>query len=244
MINFFLEVMDMIVEKIVIIMVGGSGMGVVVVCWLVVDGFKVVVFLFFGKGEVLVQEFGGFGVMGLNQLNDDLKCFVDGIFECWGCIDVLVNSVGYGLCKQIFEIIDEDWYVGFDIYFLNVVWLVWFVVLIMQKQKGGVIINILMVWVFELSVMFLILVVVCVGFVFFIKIFVDIYVVDNICMNNVLFGWIDSFFVIEECCDGVFLKCYGIFEEIVVMVVFFVFDGVVYIIGQNIWVDGGVICVV
>lgn len=40
--------------KVVMIIVGGSGMGVDVVCWLKVDGFEVVIFSLLGKGEVLV----------------------------------------------------------------------------------------------------------------------------------------------------------------------------------------------
>lgn len=52
--------------KVVMIIVGGSGMGVDVVCWLKVDGFEVVIFSLLGKGEVLVYEMGGVGVMGFN----------------------------------------------------------------------------------------------------------------------------------------------------------------------------------
>lgn len=59
-------------SKVVLIIVVGSGMGVVVVCCLVVDGFQVGILFFFGCGEVLVVELGGIGVIGLNQLVDDL----------------------------------------------------------------------------------------------------------------------------------------------------------------------------
>ena len=136
----------MTVEKIAIITAGGSGMGAAAARRLAADGFKVAVLSSSGKGEALAQELGGFGVTGSNQSNDDLKRLVDGTLERWGRIDVLVNSAGHGPRKQILEITDEDWHAGFDTYFLNVVRPARLVAPTMQKQKGGVIINISTAW--------------------------------------------------------------------------------------------------
>ena len=141
----------MTVEKIAIITAGGSGMGAAAARRLAADGFKVAVLSSSGKGEALAQELGGFGVTGSNQSNDDLKRLVDGTLERWGRIDVLVNSAGHGPRKQILEITDEDWHAGFDTYFLNVVRPARLVAPTMQKQKGGVIINISTAWAFEPS---------------------------------------------------------------------------------------------
>ena len=78
------------------------------------------------------------------------------------------------------------------------------------------------------------------GLASFTKIFADTYAADNIRMNNVLPGWIDSLPATEERRDGVPLKRYGTSEEIAATVAFLASDGAAYITGQNIRVDGGV----
>lgn len=52
----------MIVEKVVLIMVVGKGMGVVIVCELVVIGYCVVLMLLLGSVVVFGEELGGFGI--------------------------------------------------------------------------------------------------------------------------------------------------------------------------------------
>ena len=110
----------------------------------------------------------------------------------------------------------------------------------MQKQKGGVIINISTAWAFEPSSMFPTSAVARAGLASFTKIFADTYAADNIRMNNVLPGWIDSLPATEERRDSVPLKRYGTSEEIAATISFLASDGAAYITGQNIRVDGGV----
>ncbi|MFC5385808.1 SDR family oxidoreductase [Aquamicrobium segne] len=230
----------MSVEKVAIITAGGSGMGAATARRLAADGFKVAILSSSGKGEALASELGGFGVTGSNQSNDDLKRLVDGTFERWGRIDVLLNSAGHGPRKPILEITDEDWHTGFDTYFLNVVRPTRLVAPIMQKQKNGVIINISTTWAFEPSNMFPTSAVARAGLASFTKIFADDYASDNIRMNNVLPGWIDSLPATGERRDNVPLKRYGTSKEIAATISFLASDGAAYITGQNIRVDGGV----
>ncbi|PWL16347.1 3-oxoacyl-ACP reductase [Falsochrobactrum shanghaiense] len=230
----------MSVEKVAIITAGGSGMGAAAARRLAADGFKVGVLSSSGKGEALAEELGGLGVTGSNQSNDDLKRLVDGALERWDRIDVLVNSAGHGPRKPILEITDEDWHAGFDTYFLNVVRPTRLVAPVMQKQKGGVIINISTTWAFEPSNMFPTSAVARAGLASFTKIFADDYAADNIRMNNVLPGWIDSLPTTDERRDSVPLKRYGTSDEIAATISFLASDGAAYITGQNIRVDGGV----
>lgn len=230
----------MSVEKVAIITAGGSGMGAAAARRLAADGFKVGVLSSSGKGEALAEELGGLGVTGSNQSSDDLKRLVDGALERWDRIDVLVNSAGHGPRKPILEITDEDWHAGFDTYFLNVVRPTRLVAPVMQKQKGGVIINISTTWAFEPSNMFPTSAVARAGLASFTKIFADDYAADNIRMNNVLPGWIDSLPTTDERRDSVPLKRYGTSDEIAATISFLASDGAAYITGQNIRVDGGV----
>ncbi|RWE87734.1 MAG: SDR family oxidoreductase, partial [Mesorhizobium sp.] len=164
----------------------------------------------------------------------------DGALERWGRIDVLVNSAGHGPRAQIIEISDEDWHKGIDTYFLNAVRPTRLVTPVMQKQKSGVIINISTAWAFEPSPMFPTSAVARAGLAAFAKIFADTYAADNIRMNNVLPGWIDSLPTTNERRDSVPMKRYGTSEEIAATISFLASDGAAYITGQNIRVDGGI----
>ncbi|TPI37356.1 SDR family oxidoreductase [Mesorhizobium sp. B3-1-9] len=230
----------MAVEKVALVTAGGSGMGAAAAKRLAADGFKVGVLSSSGKGEALGKELGGFGVTGSNQSNEDLKRLADGALERWGRIDVLVNSAGHGPRAEIIEISDEDWHKGIDTYFLNAVRPTRLVTPVMQKQKSGVIINISTAWTFEPSAMFPTSAVARAGLAVYTKIFADTYAADNIRMNNVLPGWIDSLPTTNERRDSVPMKRYGTSEEIAATISFLASDGAAYITGQNIRVDGGI----
>ena len=226
-------------EKVAIVTAGGSGMGAAAARRLDGDGFKVAILSSSGKGEALASELGGFGVTGSNQSNDDLKRLVDGALQRWSRIDVLVNSAGHGPRAPILEISDEDWRRGMDVYLMNVIRATRLVAPVMQKQKGGVIVNISTAWVFEPSAMFPTSAVFRAGLAAYTKIFADTYAGDNVRMNNVLPGWIDSLPATEERRAGVPLKRYGTSQEIAAVIAFLASDGAAYITGQSIRVDGG-----
>ncbi|CUW44190.1 3-ketoacyl-ACP reductase [Brucella vulpis] len=191
------------------------------------------------QGRSPRQRIGGIGVTGSNQSNDDLQKLVDQTLEKWGRIDVLVNSAGHGPRAPILEITDEDWHKGMDTYFLNAVRPARLVVPAMQKQKSGVIINISTAWAFEPSAMFPTSAVFRAGLASFTKIFADTYAAENIRMNNVLPGWIDSLPATEERRESVPMQRYGKSEEIAATVSFLASDGAAYITGQNLRMDGG-----
>lgn len=228
------------VEKVAIIAAGGSGMGAAAANRLAADGFKVAILSSSGKGEALAKVLGGVGVTGSNQSNEDLAKLVDQTIAKWGRIDVLVNSAGHGPRKPILEITDEDWHKGMDVYLMNVVRPTRLVTPHMRKQKSGVIINISTAWAFEPSAMFPTSAVFRAGLASYTKIFADTYAADNIRMNNILPGWIDSLPATEERRESVPMKRYGKSEEVAATVSFLASEGAGYITGQNIRVDGGV----
>ncbi|ALG72543.1 3-oxoacyl-ACP reductase [Azospirillum thiophilum] len=226
-------------DKVAVITAGGSGMGAASARRLAADGFKVAILSSSGKGEALAGELGGLGVTGTNQSNDDLKRLVDSTMERWGRIDVLVNSAGHGPRAPLLEITDEDWHRGIEVYFLNVVRAVRLVAPVMVTQKAGSIVNISTAWAFEPSAMFPTSAVARAGLAAYTKIFADQYAVQNVRMNNVLPGWIDSLPATEERRQGVPMQRYGSSEEIAATVAFLASPGAGYITGQNIRVDGG-----
>jgi NAD(P)-dependent dehydrogenase (short-subunit alcohol dehydrogenase family) len=109
----------------------------------------------------------------------------------------------------------------------------------MQERKAGAIINISTAWAFEPAAMFPTSAVARAGLAAFTKLFADSHAAQNIRMNNVLPGWIDSLPPTEERRQSVPLQRYGTSEEIAATVAFLASDGAAYITGQNIRVDGG-----
>ena len=227
-------------QKVAIVTAGGSGMGAAAARKLAQDGFRVAILSSSGKGEALAKELGGIGVTGSNQSNDDLKRLVDQVVDKWGRIDALVNSAGHGPRKPILDITDEDWGKGMDVYFLSAVRPIRLVTPVMQKQKAGAIVNISTAWVFEPSEMFPTSAVFRAGLASFTKVFADKYAADNIRINNVLPGWIDSLPAAEERRKSVPLQRYGKVDEVAGTISFLVSEAAGYITGQSLRVDGGV----
>ncbi|PZW75545.1 NAD(P)-dependent dehydrogenase (short-subunit alcohol dehydrogenase family) [Pseudomonas sp. 2848] len=227
-------------QKVAIITAGGSGMGAEAARRLAADGFRVAILSSSGKGEALAAELGGIGVTGSNQSVEDLQRLVDTVMQQWGRIDVLVNSAGHGPRAPVLELSDEDWHRGMEVYFLNVVRPTRLVTPIMQRQKSGTIINISTFATFEPDPAFPTSGVFRAGLAAFTKLFADRYAVENIRMNNVLPGFIDSLPEKEEFRSRIPMERYGKAEEIAATVSFLASEGAGYITGQNLRVDGGI----
>lgn len=227
--------------KVALITAGGSGMGADSARKLAEDGFQVAILSSSGKGEALAEELGGIGVTGSNQSNEDLQKLVDAAMDKWGRIDVLVNSAGHGPRAAVLELTDEDWHTGMDVYFLNAVRATRLVTPIMQGQKSGAIINISTFAAFEPDPVFPTSGVMRAGLAAFTKLFSDKYAAENIRMNNVLPGFINSLPEKEEFRSRVPMGRYGdSLSEIATTVAFLAGPGGGYITGQNIRVDGGI----
>ena len=229
----------MSMDKVAIVTAAGSGMGAAAARRLAADGFKVALLSSSGKAEGLAAELGGFAVTGSNQSNDDLRRLVEGAMARWGRVDVLVNSAGHGPRAPILDITDAQWHAGLDIYLMNVIRPTRLVTPIMQAQKSGAIVNISTAWAFEPSAMFPTSAVFRAGLAAFTKVFADTYAAENLRMNNILPGWIDSLPATEERRRSVPMQRYGTVREIAATVAFLASDGAGYITGQNIRVDGG-----
>lgn len=227
-------------EKVALITAGGSGMGADAARVLARDGHRVAILSSSGRGEALAAELGGVGVTGSNQSTADLQRLVDAAMARWGRIDVLVNSAGHGPKGPVLDLSDEDWQRGMDVYFLNVVRPTRLVTPIMQRQGGGAIINISSFAAFEPDPAFPTSAVFRAGLASFAKLFADRYAADNIRMNNVLPGFIDSLPEKVERRAQVPMGRYGQVREVSELVTFLASNKAAYMTGQNIRIDGGI----
>ena len=218
----------------------GSGMGAEIARKLAADGFEVAILSSSGKGEALARELGGVGVTGSNQSNSDLQRLVDLAMDRWGRIDALVNSAGHGPRAPVLEIADEDWHKGLDVYFLGAVRPTRLVVPIMQRQRGGAIVNISTFAAFEPDPVFPTSGVFRAGLAAFVKLVADRYAGDNVRINNVLPGFIDSLPEKPEFRARIPMQRYGRSAEVAELVALLASDRAGYITGQNIRIDGGI----
>lgn len=225
--------------RVALITAGGSGMGADAARRLRADGFEVGILSASGKGAALAEELGGLGFTGSNLEPGDLKAFVDAALARWGRIDVVVNSAGHGPKGDLLAVSDEDWHLAFDIFLMNVIRMARLVTPTMVAQKEGVIINISTFAALEPQLRFAVSNVMRAGLASFTKLFSDRYGADNVRMNNILPGFIDSLPIDPERTRDVPLGRYGRMDEISATIAFLASPGAGYITGQNIRIDGG-----
>jgi NAD(P)-dependent dehydrogenase (short-subunit alcohol dehydrogenase family) len=231
---------DMTEARVAIVTAGGSGMGAAAARRLAADGYQVAILSSSGKGEALAKELGGIGITGSNQSNVDLQRLVEATVERWGRIDVLVNSAGHGPRAPVLDLSDEDWHRGLEVYLLNVVRSTRLVTPVMQRQQGGTIVNISTFAAFEPDPVFPTSGVFRAGLAAYTKLFADRYAADNIRMNNVLPGFIDSLPEKPAFRERIPMQRYGRAEEIAGVIAFLASPDAGYITGQNLRVDGGI----
>ena len=227
-------------DRVALITAGGSGMGAAAAKRLAADGFRVGILSSSGKGEALATELGGVGVTGSNQSIEDLQRLVDAAMAKWGRIDALVNSAGHGprgasardhrravadrhgCLSDERDPPDPPRRADHE-----------------GRKNRGAIVNISTAWVFEPSPMFPTSAVFRAGLAAFTKLFADQYAKDNVRMNNVLPGWIDSLPETAERREGVPMGRYGTSEEIAATIAFLSRMARATSPGRILRVDGG-----
>jgi NAD(P)-dependent dehydrogenase (short-subunit alcohol dehydrogenase family) len=110
----------------------------------------------------------------------------------------------------------------------------------MVAQGGGAIVNVSTFATFEPDPVFPTSGVFRAGLAAFTKLFADRYAADNVRMNNVLPGFVDSLAEQEEFRARIPMGRYGTVEEVAELIALLASDRVPYLTGQNIRIDGGI----
>jgi NAD(P)-dependent dehydrogenase (short-subunit alcohol dehydrogenase family) len=226
-------------KKVALITAGGSGMGADAAQRLAADNYEIAILSSSGKGEALAGELGGIGLTGSNRDMADVQRIIEMTMERWGRMDVLVNSAGHGPKGPVLQISDEEWHDGMEVYLLNVIRPTRIVAPLMAAQGGGAIVNISTFAVFEPDPLFPTSGIFRAALASFTKLFADKYAPDNIRMNNILPGFIDSLPETEDRRARIPMGRYGKASEVSSLISYLASDGAAYITGQNIRIDGG-----
>jgi NAD(P)-dependent dehydrogenase (short-subunit alcohol dehydrogenase family) len=226
-------------KPVAMIVGGGSGIGADSARKMSEMGYDVAVLSSSGKGEALGKELGGLGFTGSNLVVADLEAFVAQTMDKFGRIDAVINCAGHGPKGPIMEISDDDWHLGMDYYFMNVVRVARIVLPIMQAQGKGSIVNISTFAVFEPDPDFPTSAVFRASLATYTKLFSTKYAGQGIRMNNILPGFIDSLPENEDRVARIPAGRYAAVRELSETVAFMASDASSYITGQNLRVDGG-----
>jgi len=226
--------------KVAIVTAASMGMGKACATELAQSGYKVVVM---SRGEKILevaQEIGADGLQGSITCKDDIKALVDFTMNKYGRIDAVVNNAGYIPKGDLFELTDENWHEGLDIVIGSVNSMLKLITPVFQAQGGGSVVNISTFAAFEPSPVFPISVCMRAALGSYIKLYADKYAKDNIRINNVLPGFIDSKPENEKFIKDIPMGRYGKVAEIAKTVRFLLSEDASYTTGQNIRVDGGI----
>ncbi len=226
-------------EKVAIVTAAGSGMGAACARELASRGYAVALMSPSGRTEDLAEELGGLGFTGSVTEQADLESLAGETLDRYGRIDGVVNSTGHPASGEILDLTDEQWHEALDLVLLNVVRMSRLVTPVMQRQGGGAIVNVSTFSAFEPSPTFPLSSSLRAALAGFTKLYTDRYAAEDIRMNNILPGFIESFEIDDETRSSIPMQRQGTVAEIAKTAAFLLSDGSGYITGQNLRIDGG-----
>lgn len=226
-------------SKVAIITAASKGMGAAIARKLRSEGYELVLM---SSSEAIIpiaEELQAKYVQGSVTELSDLKKLVDLALTTYGRIDVVINNTGHPPKGELLEISDKDWQRGLELVLLNVTRMSQLVVPVMKEAGQGAFVNISTYFAFEPSLAYPVSSAMRAALGSYCKMFADRYGEENIRMNNVLPGFINSYPVDGATEAKIPLKRGGTVEEIANTVAFLASAESGYITGQNIKVDGG-----
>ena len=226
--------------KVAIVTAAGRGMGAAIARELDAEGYALALLSPSGAAEKLAEQLGALGMTGSVTETSDLERLVDETLARHGRIDAVVNNTGGVPKGDLLEHDDAAWYASLDMVLLNVVRMARLVTPVMREQGSGAIVNISTFCAFEPSLDFPLSSTLRAGLGSFTKLYAERYAADNIRMNNILPGYIDSLPHGEDTAAKVPMRRIGSVAEIAKTTAFLLGEGAGYITGQNLRVDGGI----
>ncbi|KVV51911.1 3-oxoacyl-ACP reductase [Burkholderia territorii] len=231
----------MTVEKVALVTAAGKGMGAAIARDLASSGYRVALMSPSGSAAELAGELGGFGMAGSVTEDADIERFVSGTLAKYGRIDAVVNNTGHPPKGDLLAIEDDNWHAGLDLIVLNVVRVLRRVTPVFLKQGGGAVVNISSFAADAPEQAMPVSSALRAALSSVTQLYAERYAKDNIRINSVLPGFIDSWPETPEIVARIPVGRFGRTQEIAQTVTFLLSEGAGYITGQNIRVDGGIV---
>ncbi|MEU4955262.1 SDR family oxidoreductase [Streptomyces lavendulae] len=216
-----------------------SGIGRGIATQLAEAGHRLSLFDISPAVEDLAQTTGGIATVGSLTEPDDLARLVETTIDHYGRIDSVINGAGHARNDELLKVTDQDWHDGLDMLLLSVVRMARLVTPHMQQAGKGAFVNLSSYTAFEPLGMIPVNSSLRAALTSFTKLYAEQYAAENIRMNNMMPGYVNSW---PE--DPAFLAKipagrYATTEEIGKLARFLVSDDAAYINGESIRIDGG-----
>lgn len=231
----------MTVEKVALVTAAGKGMGAAIAKELAASGYRVALMSPSGSAATLAESLGGFGIAGSVTVPADIDRLVDETLARYGRIDAVVNNTGHPPKGDLLAIDDALWHEGLDLMVLNVARTLRRVTPIFQQQGGGAVVNISSYAADAPEQSMPVSSTMRAALSAFTRLYAERYAKENIRINSVLPGFIDSWPETPEVVARIPMVRFGKTEEIAKTVAFLLSDGAGYLTGQNVRVDGGIV---
>jgi NAD(P)-dependent dehydrogenase (short-subunit alcohol dehydrogenase family) len=231
----------MAVEKVAIVTAAGKGMGAAIARELAATGYRVALMSPSGSAVELAKDLGSFGISGSVTEVADIDRLVRETLERYGRIDAVVNNTGHPTKGDLLSVADEQWHAGLDLIVLNVARVLRRVTPVFLEQGGGAVVNISSFAADAPEQAMPVSSALRAALSAFTRLYADRYAKENIRINSVLPGFIDSWPETPEIVARIPIGRFGKTDEIAKTVTFLLSDGAGYITGQNIRVDGGIV---
>ncbi|HWT31934.1 MAG TPA: SDR family oxidoreductase, partial [Propylenella sp.] len=207
-----------------IVTAASKGMGEAVARELARRGYQLCLFARSDAVHALAGELGATAVRGDISSAADLERLVRTAMNAYGRIDALVNNTGHPPKGELLAIPDADWHAGLDMLFLNVVRMARMVAPVMERQGGGAIVNISAFGAVEPSLSYPVSSALRAALSSFTRLFAERYAAQNIRMNSILPGFVDSYPETEALIARIPARRYGTIEEIAASAAFLLSD--------------------